>query len=87
MLCGLKIGLSIGGATVAGLLAFYGYDADAAAQSPQAVNGIRLAVSVYCSAPFLVAVALLFCYRINKTMETRIEQELHARRLQAGTPS
>lgn len=84
MLCGLKIGLSIGGALVAGILAVYAYEAGAAVQPPQAVTGIRMAISVYCSLPFLVAVALLFCYRINKAMETRIEQDLRMRRLQPG---
>ena len=34
--------------------------------------------------PFLLCVALLFLYEINKPMESRIEQELGARRLQAG---
>lgn len=84
MLCGLKIGLSVGGALVAGILAFYGYDAGAPAQAPQTVDGIRLAVSIYASLPFLACVALLFLYEINKPMESRIEQELTARRLQAG---
>jgi GPH family glycoside/pentoside/hexuronide:cation symporter len=84
MLCGLKIGLSVGGALVAGILAFYGYDAGAPAQAPQTVDGIRLAVSIYASLPFLACVALLFLYEINKPMESRIEQELTARRLQSG---
>jgi glycoside/pentoside/hexuronide:cation symporter, GPH family len=87
MLCGLKAGLSIGGALVAGILAFYGYNAGAAAQSPQVVDGIRLAVSVYCSTPFLLCIALLFLYRIDKSMESRIERELSARRLQGGAAS
>jgi Na+/melibiose symporter-like transporter len=81
MLCGLKIGLSIGGALVAGTLAFYGYRAEAAAQAPAVVEGIRLAVSVFCSVPFLLAVALLSRYEIDKPMESRIERELDARRL------
>lgn len=80
ILIGLKIGLSLGGALVAGILAFYGYDPDLAAQSPQAVNGIRLTVSVYCSIPFLLCVALLFLYEIDKSTETRIERDLSARR-------
>lgn len=87
MLCGLKIGLSVGGALVAGILAFYGYNAGAAAQSPQVVDGIRLAVSLYCSTPFLLCIALLFLYRIDKAMESRIERELSARRPGAGTTS
>ena len=87
MLCGLKVGLSVGGALVAGILAFYGYQAGASVQSAQVVDGIRLAVSVLCSAPFLLAVALLFLYEIDKRLETRIEQELGSRRLQAGATS
>jgi Na+/melibiose symporter-like transporter len=80
MLCGLKIGLSIGGALVAGLLAHYGYQPGAALQSPQTVDGIRLTVSVFASLPFLVAVALLLAYEINKQLESRIERELAERR-------
>jgi hypothetical protein len=39
---------------------------------------------VLCSIPFLLAVALLFLYEIDKPMESRIERELAARRLPAG---
>ena len=81
MLCGLKLGLSIGSALVAGILAHYGYRPDAPAQDPAVVDGIRLTVSVFCSVPFLLAVALLFLYEIDKPMESRIEQELDTRRL------
>jgi len=80
ILCGLKVGLAVGGALVAAILARYGYDVNQTVQSPDTVDGIRLSVSLYCSVPFLVAVALLFFYRIDKPMETRIEQELAARR-------
>lgn len=87
MLCGLKAGLSIGGALVAGILAFYGYRADAPVQPADTVAGIRLAVSVLCAVPFLAAVALMFLYEIDKPLELRIEQELDARRLEAALPS
>jgi len=80
ILCGLKVGLSVGGALVAKLLATYGYDPDLPVQSADTVQGIRLAVSVYSSIPFLIAVALLFTYEIDKSTETRIEQDLAARR-------
>jgi Na+/melibiose symporter-like transporter len=80
VLCGLKIGLAVGGALVAEILAVYGYDPDLAAQSPGAVHGIQLAVSIYCSIPFLLCVGLLFFYEINKGTEVRIEQDLAARR-------
>ena len=84
MLCGLKLGLSIGGALVAGILAFCGYRPDAATQLPGVAGDIRLTVSVLCSIPFLLAVALLFLYEIDKPMESRIERELGARRLPTG---
>lgn len=80
MLCGLKAGLSVGGALVAGILAAYGYRAGAAVQPAHVVEGIRLSVSLYCSIPFLLGVALLFFYEIDKPMETRIEHELDTRR-------
>ena len=85
ILCGLKIGLSVGGALVAGILARYGYDPDLAMQGPQTVQGIKMAVSIDCSIPFLVCIALLFLYEIDKNMETRIERELRARRSGAAT--
>ena len=80
ILCGLKLGLAVGGALVAGILARYGYDASQTVQSAATVDGIRLSVSLYCSAPFLAAAALLFFYRIDKPMEARIERELAERR-------
>lgn len=84
MLCGLKIGLSVGGALVAAILAHYGYQAGLAEQPDAVVEGIRMTVSIYCSIPFLVAVALLCVYEIDKRAETRIEQELQLRRRSAG---
>jgi len=83
MLCGLKIGLSIGGALVAAILAGHGYDAAAPVQLPGVAQGIRLTVSLYSAIPFLAAIALLFLYRIDRPLEARIEQELGARRAAA----
>ncbi len=83
MLCGLKIGLSVGGALVAAILAHYGYQAGLAQQPEAVVEGVRLTISVYCAIPFLLAVALLFAYEIDKRAETRIEQDLLLRRRSA----
>lgn len=80
MIFGLKAGLSVGGATVAAILATYGYDTHLAVQNPETVNGIKLAVSVYASIPFLIAAACLFFYQINKQTELQIEADLAARR-------
>jgi len=84
MLFGLKAGLSIGGALVAGILALYGYDANLPAQGAEAVAGIRLSVSLYASLPFLFGIALLFGYEINKKLESRIEADLGERRSAAA---
>ena len=80
MLFGLKAGLSIGGSLVAGILAYYGYNADLTTQAPNTVEGIKFAVSVYASLPFLLACAGLFFYEINKKMELQIEADLSERR-------
>jgi GPH family glycoside/pentoside/hexuronide:cation symporter len=80
MIFGLKAGLTIGGALVAGILAMYDYSIDLAVQNPETVNGIKLSVSVYASIPFFLAVGCLFFYEINKKMEVQIEQELGERR-------
>ncbi len=81
MIFGLKIGLSIGGSLVAGILAVYGYDADLATQSAAAINGIRLSISVFPGVVFLLGVACLFFYEINKKMEDKIQLELEKRRM------
>jgi glycoside/pentoside/hexuronide:cation symporter, GPH family len=80
MIFGLKAGLSIGGALVAGVLAAYGYQAALPQQTPEVINGIKVAMSIYASIPFLIAIACLFAYEINKSMELRIENELGQRR-------
>jgi len=80
MIFGLKFGLSVGGSLGATILALYGYDPELATQAPAAINGIKLAVSVYASVPFLVGIAALFLYEIGKDLELRIETDLGERR-------
>ncbi|MFA7183027.1 MAG: MFS transporter [Bacteroidales bacterium] len=80
MIFGLKAGLSIGGALVAGILASYGYSEQLAVQSAETVNGIKLSLSIYPMLTFFVSVACLFFYEINKKMEVRLQEELTARR-------
>ncbi|WP_442847259.1 MFS transporter [Leeuwenhoekiella sp. H156] len=89
MMVGLKGGLSIGGALVAWILGLYNYITKEAAtvavediiQPETAIQGTKLLVSIYPSIPFLLGVALLFFYEINKAKETQIEQDLKQRRL------
>lgn len=81
MMVGLKVGLSVGAALLTRILGLYDYVANSdAAQTPQAINGTKMLVSVFPAIPFLIGVALLFFYAINKKMEVRIEGDLLGRR-------
>ena len=80
MIFGLKVGLSLGGGIGAFLLSQYGYVADATEQTPSAVNGIKMAVSVYPGLLFITGSILLARYAINKKMELLIESDLKTRR-------
>jgi len=80
MIFGLKIGLSVGGALGAALLARYGYIAEVAHQSDSTVSGIKMSVSVYPFIVFLTSVILLAGYKINKKMELTIESDLKQKR-------
>ena len=80
MMVGLKLGLTFGGALVTGILGSYGYNAEAVAQSPEAINGIKLSVSVFPSLFFFIGAGLLFFYEIDKDLETKIEAALKLRR-------
>ena len=84
MMVGLKAGLSLGGALLTAILAFYGYDASLPVQDAGTIGGIKASVSIYASIPFFVAAGSLFFYAIGKRMETTIESELGGRRLAAG---
>ncbi|MDZ7605875.1 MAG: glycoside-pentoside-hexuronide (GPH):cation symporter [Cyclobacteriaceae bacterium] len=87
MMAGLKTGLAVGGSLVAWILGLYGYvnreDAPGVGEiiQPESVSlGSRMLVSIYASIPFLITIALLFLYEINKEKEVLIEKELSDRR-------
>lgn len=87
MMVGLKGGLSIGGALVTLILGLFGYitkeaagDVQMVVQPDSAIFGIKMLVSILPSIPFLMAIALIFFYKINKKMEVEIEKELLERR-------
>ena len=82
MMVGLKLGLTIGGGLVVQILGNYGYEANSElAQSEHVIQGVKLLVSIYPAIPFLIGIALLYFYEINKKMETQIEIDLRDRRL------
>jgi len=76
MIFGLKAGLSIGGALVAGILAFFGYNEQLTVQAENTIQGIKLSVSVFPTITFLLAASCLFFYEIDKKKEIEIEQAL-----------
>ncbi|HEY5569873.1 MAG TPA: MFS transporter [Bacteroidales bacterium] len=80
MIFGLKAGLSIGGALVAGILAICGYKEGLSVQTPETILGIRLSLSVFPTLTFCVSVACLFFYEIDKKKEVMIQKELMSRR-------
>jgi Na+/melibiose symporter-like transporter len=86
ILFGLKTGLSLGGAIAGWLLSAYGYQANVA-QTPQALLGIRMTMSVYPAIFLVVVVGCLFFYKINKSLNIEIQDALAERRRAFGTPA
>jgi Na+/melibiose symporter-like transporter len=76
---GLKAGLSLGGALAGWLLAAYGYKANVV-QTPRALLGIRMTISIFPAIFFLVVVSCMFFYEINKKLNIQIQDELAERR-------
>jgi Na+/melibiose symporter-like transporter len=79
ILFGLKTGLSLGGAIAGWLLAGFGYRANAA-QTPEALHGIAMMISVIPAVFFGIVIVCLICYRIGKDLNLRIQDELAERR-------
>jgi len=82
---GLKVGLAIGGAISSMLLSWYGYLAPPAkvawlAQTPHAIEGIRLSTSIYPVIAIIVVIGLLFFYKITRSTEIKMQNELAERR-------
>lgn len=80
MIFGLKVGLSVGGAMSAWLLSRFGYEADAAAQTASATQGIKLMISIIPGLLFIASAALLLGYSIGKRSELQIEKALLEKR-------
>ncbi len=75
----LKAGLGFGGAIIGGLLTYYGYVANEA-QSPTALEGIRMNATIWASVPFFLASAALLFYPITKKLNLEIQDVLEDRR-------
>ncbi|WP_433977505.1 glycoside-pentoside-hexuronide (GPH):cation symporter [Erwinia sp. E_sp_B01_9] len=77
----LKVGLAVAGAMVGFLLSFYGYDAGAKAQSPDAVNGIVLLFTVIPGIGYLITAGVVRLLKVDRNMMQQIQQDLEKRRL------
>jgi Na+/melibiose symporter-like transporter len=86
ILFGLKTGLSLGGAMAGWLLSGYGYRPNAV-QTPEALLGIRMTISIYPSIFFAIVIACLVAYRINKKLNLQIQDDLADRRRKFTTVS
>jgi GPH family glycoside/pentoside/hexuronide:cation symporter len=83
----LKMGLTLGGATVAWMLDFYGFVANQA-QSAVTADGIVKLMSVYpATAGIIGGVLILLFYPLNNRMMVEIEKDLTARRSDANDRS
>jgi Na+/melibiose symporter-like transporter len=79
ILFALKTGLSLGGFAAGWLLSGYGYKPNAV-QAPEALQGIRMTISVYPAILFLIVIVCLVRYKIGKRLNLQIQDELAERR-------
>ena len=79
ILFGLKTGLSLGGFAAGWLLSGYGYVPNAV-QTPEALQGIRMTISIYPAILFGIVIVCLLCYKIGKRLNLQIQDELAERR-------
>ncbi len=79
----LKLGLTLGGAVVGWILAYSGFIANQE-QTPEALDGIILLMSLYPAVFGLIGGAMIVAYPLTNTMMAKIEEDLTARRLQTA---
>jgi glycoside/pentoside/hexuronide:cation symporter, GPH family len=76
----LKLGLTLGGAIVGWLLAYYGFVANQA-QTAETLKGITLLMSLYPAIFGIIGGALMLLYPLSNKMMSQIEEDLASRRL------
>jgi len=54
-------------------------------QTPQALQGIRMTISIYPAILFLIVIICLVCYKIGKRLNLQIQDELAERRTRFAT--
>jgi len=79
----LKLGVALGGALLAGLLAFHGYN-PGVEQTSGGLLGVKLVMSVYPAIPALIGAAIMVFYPLTNKMMVDIEKDLNERRRDSG---
>jgi glycoside/pentoside/hexuronide:cation symporter, GPH family len=82
----LKAGLSLGSASFLWLMAIYDYHANQT-QTDSALQGIRLASSIFPAVLFGVCTILLANYKLNRSLTLQMAQELAERRKKSAMQS
>ena len=75
----LKLGLTIGGAFVGYILAYYGFVANEA-QSVETTNGIVLLMSFFPAVFGIIGALMMLFYPLTNKMMQKIESDLELRR-------
>ncbi len=75
----IKLGVAIAGWCIGSVLATYGYDGEAPTQTPRAIEGILLSISLFPAIGHFLLLPIIYFYRLNTRRCTEIRQELDAR--------
>jgi glucuronide carrier protein len=77
-----KAGFSLGGAIVMLIIAQFGFVANQS-QTPEAITGIKLSLSIVPAAISGLGIILLFFYKLTDSQMEQIEKELQARKTES----
>ena len=78
VLFAIKLGIAIAGFCIGTVLASYGYDGEAMEQTPRALQGILLAISLLPALGHFLLIPIVFFYRLSTQRCNEIRQELDA---------
>jgi GPH family glycoside/pentoside/hexuronide:cation symporter len=80
----LKLGVALGGALLAWVLAFYGYESgeDGVEQTPRAVQGIVMATTLVPAIGHVLLIPIVMFYKLSKTKCAEIREELDRRAME-----
>ena len=79
----LKLGMALGGAILGWLLAYFGYQGDAATQTPEAINGILLTFTIVPALGHFALIWVVSRCKLTEEASERIRAELEERKTAA----